>query len=51
MAIHLPPAQVLYRAELSKVKVKITLRLAVYRRSVRLGVKPVEIHDENFFYN
>jgi hypothetical protein len=33
-----------------KVKVKVTLRLAVYRQSVRLGVKPLEIHDETFFF-
>jgi hypothetical protein len=30
-------------------KVKVTLRLAVYRQSVRLGVKPFEIHDQTFF--
>jgi hypothetical protein len=34
-----------------KVKVKVTLRLAVYRQSVRLGVKPLEIHDQNVFFN
>jgi hypothetical protein len=33
----------------SKIKVKITLRLAVYRQSVRLGAKPLEDHDQNFF--
>jgi hypothetical protein len=34
------------------VKVKVTLRLAAYRQSVRLGVKPIEIHDQRFlFYN
>jgi hypothetical protein len=32
-----------------KVKVKVTLRLAVYRQSVRLGVKPLETHDQTFF--
>jgi hypothetical protein len=32
-----------------KVKVKVTLRLAVYRQSVRLGVKPLETHDQIFF--
>jgi hypothetical protein len=31
---------------LIKVKVKVTLRLAVYRHSVRLGVKPLETHDQ-----
>jgi hypothetical protein len=32
-----------------KVKVKDTLQLAVYSQSDRLGVKPLEIHDQNFF--
>jgi hypothetical protein len=31
------------------VKVKVTLRLAVCRQSVRLGVKPIETHDQRFF--
>jgi hypothetical protein len=30
-------------------KVKVTLQLAVYRQSVRLGVKPLETHDQTFF--
>jgi hypothetical protein len=30
-------------------KVKVALRLAVYRQSVRLKVKPLEIHDQRFF--
>jgi hypothetical protein len=29
-----------------RVKVKATLRLAVYRQSVRFGVKPLETHDQ-----
>jgi hypothetical protein len=33
-----------------KVKVKVTLRLAVYRQSICLGVKPLETHDQNFFF-
>jgi hypothetical protein len=33
----------------SKLKVKVTLRLAVYRQSVRLGIKPLESHDHRFF--
>jgi hypothetical protein len=33
----------------AKVKVKVTLRLAVYRQSVHLGVKPLETHDQTFF--
>jgi hypothetical protein len=32
-----------------KVKFKVTLRLAVYRQSVRLGVKSLETYDHNFF--
>jgi hypothetical protein len=31
-----------------KVKVKVTLRLAVYRQSVRFGAKPLEDHDQRF---
>jgi hypothetical protein len=30
-------------------KVKITLRLAVYRQSVRLGAKPHEAEEQSFF--
>jgi hypothetical protein len=33
-----------------KVKVKVTLRLAVYGQSVYLGVKPLETHDQRFFF-
>jgi hypothetical protein len=33
-----------------KVKVKVTLRLAVYHQSVRLSVKPLEVHDQRFFF-
>jgi hypothetical protein len=29
--------------------VRVTLRLAVYRQSVRLGVRPLEAHDQRFF--
>jgi hypothetical protein len=32
-----------------KVKVKVTLRLVVYRQSVCLGVEPLETHDQRFF--
>jgi hypothetical protein len=32
-----------------RVRVRVTLRLAVYRQSVRLGDKPLEIHSQNFF--
>jgi hypothetical protein len=30
------------------VEVRVTLRLAVYRQSVRLGTKPLEDHDQRF---
>jgi hypothetical protein len=32
-----------------RVRVRVTLRLAVYSQSVRLGVKPLETHDQSFF--
>jgi hypothetical protein len=35
---------------LVKVKVKVTLRLAVYRQSVCFGVKPLETHGQNFLF-
>jgi hypothetical protein len=28
----------------------ITLRLTIYRQSVRLGHKPLETHDQYFFF-
>jgi hypothetical protein len=34
-----------------KVKVKVTLRLAVYRQLVRLGARPPETHDRKLFSN
>jgi hypothetical protein len=34
----------------ANVKVKVTLRLAVYRQSVCLGVKPLETHDQKFLF-
>jgi hypothetical protein len=33
-----------------EVKVKVTLRLAAYRQTVRLGVKPLETHDQRLFF-
>jgi hypothetical protein len=33
-----------------RVGVRATLRLAVYRQSVRLGDKPLETHDRRFFF-
>jgi hypothetical protein len=39
------------RENLKSYKVKVTLRLAAYRQSVSLGVKPLEIHDYRFFSN
>jgi hypothetical protein len=32
-----------------RVKVIVTLRLAVYRKSVRFGAKHLETHDQGFF--
>jgi hypothetical protein len=43
--------QAQYSRSKVKVKVKVTLRLAVYRQSVRLSVKPLETHDQIFFFN
>jgi hypothetical protein len=31
------------------VRIKVTLRFAVYRQSVRLGAEPLETHGQNFF--
>jgi hypothetical protein len=33
-----------------KVKVEVTLRLAVYRQSLRRGDKPLEAHDQQVFF-
>jgi hypothetical protein len=33
----------------SQSEVRVTLRRAVYRQSVRLGAKPLETHDQVFF--
>jgi hypothetical protein len=33
-----------------KVKVKVTLRLAVYRQSIHLGARPLETHDQRFLF-
>jgi hypothetical protein len=33
-----------------RVRVRVTLRLAVYRHSVRPGTKPLETHDQVFFF-
>jgi hypothetical protein len=32
------------------IKVKVTLPLAVYRQSVRLGASPLEAHDQRFSF-
>jgi hypothetical protein len=34
----------------TRVSARITLTLAVYRQSVRLGAKPLETHDQYFFF-
>jgi hypothetical protein len=33
-----------------KVKVRVTLRLAVYRQSVLLGARPLDTHDQRYFF-
>jgi hypothetical protein len=38
------------RAATVRVRVRVTLRLAVYRQSVHLGDKPLETHDQNFYF-
>jgi hypothetical protein len=35
---------------LSKVKVKVALRLAVYFQSVRLGIRPIETHEQTYYF-
>jgi hypothetical protein len=37
------------RLNIFGVRVRVTLRLAVYRQSVRLGDKRLETHDQHFF--
>jgi hypothetical protein len=32
-------------------RVRVTLRLAVHRQSVRLGAEPLEAHGQNCFLN
>jgi hypothetical protein len=36
---------------LKRVRVRVTLRLAVYRQSVHLGAKPLVAQDQSFFFN
>jgi hypothetical protein len=36
---------------LLRVRVRVTLRLTVYRKSVCLGFRPLETHDQYFFLN
>jgi hypothetical protein len=33
-----------------KVRVRVILRLAVYRQSMRLGIKPLETNNQRFFF-
>jgi hypothetical protein len=44
------PASTRERSAVILVQVQVTLRLAVYRQSICLGVKPLETHDQNFFF-
>jgi hypothetical protein len=32
------------------VRVRVTLRLAVYRQSLRLGAEPLETHNQQFYF-
>jgi hypothetical protein len=32
-----------------RVRARVTLRMASYRQSVRLGAKPLEFHNQRFF--
>jgi hypothetical protein len=49
--IHLPSNPEASKLFALQVKVKFTLRLAVYRQSVGLGAKPLEVHGQRFFLN
>jgi hypothetical protein len=49
MQIWLTPWRLSCPLDLAKVKIRVTLRLAIYRQSVRLGAKPLEDHDQIFF--
>jgi hypothetical protein len=33
-----------------RVRIRVTLRLAVYCQSVRFGAKPLKVHDQTFFF-
>jgi hypothetical protein len=33
-----------------RVRIRVTLRLAVYRQSVRLSARPLQPHDHRFFF-
>jgi hypothetical protein len=48
--LRLPPLSVLLTTKLVKFKVRVTLRLAVYRQSVRLGVMLLETHKRNHIF-
>jgi hypothetical protein len=34
----------------ARISVRVTLRLVVYRQSVRLGAKPLEAHDQRYIF-
>jgi hypothetical protein len=42
------PASIQGRGTNFRVRVRVTLRLVVYRQSVRLGAEPLETHGQNF---
>jgi hypothetical protein len=34
-----------------RVRVRVTLRLAIYRQTISLGTKPLEAHKQRFFFS
>jgi hypothetical protein len=44
------PASTRYEWLASEFRVRVTLRLEVYCQSVRLADKPLETHDQNFYF-
>jgi hypothetical protein len=49
--IYLQNKQDVLRRNNRRVRVRVSLRLTVYRQSVRLRDKPLETHDQYFFAN
>jgi hypothetical protein len=48
----LPSLAVTFQLQITyRVRVRVTVRLAVYSQSVRLGDKPLETYNQHFFSN